>query len=93
MAGPTAPMTFRAAGYRAWLLPTPSRPGPADADLARALVGGWETAAVEQLRAAADDEAAVARQVRAWAERRCATIASGRFGLMVGHLDLLALPA
>ena len=93
MAGPTAEMTFRAAGYRVWLLPSPWRLGPADAELARALVGGWETAAVEQLRAAADDEAAVARQVRAWAERRCATIESGRFGLMVGHLDLLALRA
>ena len=93
MAGLTAEMTFRAAGYRVWLLPSPWRLGPADAELARALVRGWETAAVEQLRAAADEEAAVARQVRAWAERRCATIASGRFGLMVGHLDLLALRA
>ena len=93
LAGLTAEMTFRAAGYRVWLLPSPWRLGPADAELARALVRGWETAAVEQLRAAADDEAAVARRVRAWAERRCATISSGGFGLMVGHLDLLALRA
>lgn len=93
MAGLTAEMTFRAAGYRVWLLQSPWRLGPGDAELARALVGGWETAAVEQLRGTAEDEVAVARRVRAWAERRRATIASGRFGLMVGHLDLLALPA
>ena len=92
MAGLTAETAFRAAGYRAWLLPSPWRLGPADAALARALVDGWEAAAVERLREASPADAAGVDRVRAWAERRRATIASGRFGLTVGHVDLLALP-
>ena len=94
LAGPTAETIFRAAGYRVWLLPSPWRLGPGDAALARALVDGWEAAAVEALQdAPAQEGAADADRVRAWAERRRATIESGRFGLTVGHLDLLALPA
>ncbi len=94
MAGLIGETTFRAAGYRVWLLPSPWRLGPGDAALARALVDGWEAAAVEQLQDAAPaDGAADADRVRAWAARRRATIESGRFGLTVGHLDLLALPA
>lgn len=94
MAGLMAETSFRAAGYRAWLLPSAWRLGPADAELARALVDGWEAAAVEQLREASpEDGSADVDLVAAWAERRRATIESGRFGLTVGHLDLLALPA
>ena len=93
MAGLMAETTLRAAGYRVWLLPSPWRLGPDDAELARALVGGWETAAIEQLREAAKDDREKALRVRAWAARRRATIAGGRFGLTVGHVDLLALPA
>ncbi len=94
MAGLRAETTFRAAGYRVWLLLSPWRLGPGDAALARALVDGWEAAALEALREApAQAGSADADRVRAWAERRRATIAGGRFGLTVGHLDLLALPA
>ena len=93
MAGLHAETIFRAAGYRAWLLPGPWRLGPGDAALARALVEGWEAAAVEQLGEAPPGEAADVDRVRAWARRRRATIETGRFGLRVGHLDLLALPA
>ncbi len=93
MAGLHAETAFRAAGYRAWLLPSPWRLGPGDAELARALVEGWEAAAVEQLGEASSGEAADVDRVRAWARRRRATIGTGRFGLTVGHLDLLALPA
>ena len=93
MAGLTAEMTFRAAGYRAWLLLSPWRLGPGDAELARALVGGWEAAAVERLREASPARSGDVDRVRSWAERRRATIEGGRFGLTVGHLDLLALPA
>ena len=93
MAGLAAETAFRAAGYRAWLLPSPWLLGPGDAALARALVDGWEAAAVERLREAPAADAAGADRVRAWAERRRATISAGRFGLTVGHLDLLALPA
>ena len=91
MAGLNAETAFRAAGYRAWLLRSPWRIGPDDAALARALVDGWEAAAVEEVGAGADagfDAAAV----RAWATRRRAAIDGGRFGLTVGHVDLLALP-
>ena len=93
MAGLTAETFFRAAGYRAWLLPSPWRLGPGDAELARALVEGWEAAAVEQLREAPPADSGDADRVRSWAQRRRATIETGRFGLTVGHLDLLALPA
>ena len=93
MAGLNAETAFRAAGYRAWLLPSPWRLGPDDAKLARALVDGWETAAVERLREASPARSGDADRVRPWAERRRATIEGGRFGLTVGHLDLLVLPA
>lgn len=97
MAGLTAETRFRAAGYRAWLLPSPWRLGPDDASLARALVDGWETAAVEEGRGPPADGqgapgAAEVDRVRAWAARRRARIAGGCYGLTVGHLDLLALP-
>lgn len=92
MAGLTAEMLFRAAGYRVWLLPSPWRLGPDDAELAQALVDGWESAAVEELLGNAQGGAEGAAAVRGWATRRRATIGSGRFGLTVGHLDLLALP-
>ena len=91
IAGLTAETFFRAAGYRAWLLPSPWRLGPGDAELARALVEGWEAAAVEQLRAAPPADSGDVERVRSWAQRRRATIETGRFGLTVGHLDLLAL--
>ena len=97
MAGLTAETHFRAAGYRVWLLPSPWRLGPDDAPLARALVDGWETAAVEEVRAAAAGAGgatgAGVDRARGWGVRRRATIAGGCFGLTVGHLDLLALPA
>ena len=93
LAGLTAETLFRAAGYRVWLFPSPWRLGPDDEALAHALVDGWESAAAEELQDAPGDRAADADRVRTWAARRRATIESGRFGLTVGHLDLLALPA
>ena len=100
MAGLTAETAFRGAGYRVWSMRSPWRLGPQDAPLARALVDGWEAAAVETAEGEAGrnpsgsvptgpDPAAI----RSWAGRRRATIDSGRFGLTVGHLDLLALPS
>ena len=88
--GPTAAVRaeelFRERGYRTWLLPSPWRLGPTDAGLARALVAGWAAAAAEQRPDEAD-------ALRGWAERRDAVVARGDFDLVVGHLDLLALPA
>lgn len=96
MAGLVAETAFRAVGYRVWLLRSPWRLGPDDGPLARALVDGWEAAAVEL--AGAGDKAGRGpagidpAAVRSWAARRRATIAGGAFGLTVGHVDLLALP-
>jgi SAM-dependent methyltransferase len=88
--GPTAAALaerlFRERGYRTWLLPSPWRIGPRDAAVASALVSGWAAAAAEQRP---DQSGAM----RAWVGRRTATVARGDFGLVVGHLDLLALPA
>lgn len=67
--------------------------GPGDAELAHALVDGWEAAAVVHLREAPPAGAAGVDRVHAWAARRRATISSNRFDLTVGHLDLLVLPA
>ena len=83
-AGPAAEYTFRAAGYDTWLLPSPWRLGPGDASLARALIDGWGAAASEQR----PEDAPL---IRDWAERRRPTD-TARFGLEVGHVDLLALP-
>jgi len=83
-AGPAAERAFRVAGYHIWLRPSPWRLGAADASLARALIEGWGTAASEQC----PEDAPL---IRGWAERRRAT-AARRFGLEVGHVDLLALP-
>ena len=92
MAGLHAETTFRSAGYRVWLLRSPWQLGTGDAELARALVEGWEAAAVEQLREATPEGSHAVDRVRTWAARRRSTIDSRRFGLTVGHLDLLALP-
>ena len=91
LAGLAAETAFRAAGYRVWLLRSPWRLRPDDARLARALVRGWEVAASEA--AGTGDGAGIdAAAVRAWTARRGSAIDGGRFGLTVGHVDLLALP-
>lgn len=84
MAGLHAEMMFRGAGYRAWLFRSPWQLGPDDADVVRILMDGWANAAIEQT--------GDANRVRAWADRRSRTIARGRFRLIVGHTDFLALP-
>ena len=87
-AAPEAAALLAANGYRTTLRPSPWRLGPADAALAHELVTGWERAASEIASGPAQ-----ARRVRAWAARRRRTIAAGSFRLVVGHQDLLALPA
>ena len=88
--GPTAARAaealFRRRGYRTWLRPSPWRLGAGETELARALVDGWATAAAEDRPAEADE-------VWRWAERRRVVMARGDFTLVVGHQDLLALPA
>ena len=100
MAGLTAETAFRAAGYRVWSMRSPWKLGPQDAPLVRKLVDGWEAAAVElaesgeagRSSSGSDPTGRDPAAIRSWAGRRRATIDSGRFGLTVGHLDLLALP-
>lgn len=84
-AGEVAERSFRTAGYRTWRVPTPWRLGSGDAALAQSLVDGWARAAEEEFPARAG-------RVRTWAERRQRTILEGAFVLIVGHVDLLALP-
>ena len=83
-AGPVAERLFRTAGYQTRLLPSPWRLDAADAPLVRRLIDGWEAAAIEVRPGAVD-------RIRAWADRRRATVTTGRFVLSVGHQDLLAL--
>ena len=88
--GPTAAVLaeklFRERDYRTWLLPSAWRLGPREAAVGRVLVGGWAAAAAEQRPDRAD---ALLR----WAERREALVTRRDFTVVVGHLDLLALPA
>ncbi len=84
-AGPAAARAFDGAGYRTWLLPSLWRLGSEDAQLALALIDGWEEAALEQR----PDQVA---HIRRWAEYRRLGTANPGFELSVGHLDLLALP-
>ena len=86
LAGTVADGLFKRAGYRTWTVPSPWRLTRHDVDLVRALVIGWESAAVSVDPGAAD-------RVRAWAERRRHTVSADRFELRVGHVDLLAIPA
>ena len=86
-AAAAAEALLRSVGYRTWRLPSPWRLGPGDRALARALIDGWEDAALDL-----SPPPARAREIRAWAERRRQTAARGRFRLTVGHQDLLALP-
>jgi len=85
-AGAVAERLFRRARYTTRLVSSPWRLGAADAPLVRRLIAGWEAAAAA-LRPAD------AGRIHAWAERRRATVADGRFTLTVGHCDLLALPS
>jgi SAM-dependent methyltransferase len=85
-AGAAAEGAFRAAGFRTLLRPSPWRLGRDDAELAHALLDGWERAATEQR----PDQLA---RIRGWAERRRSDMGERDFRLAVGHVDLLALPS
>ena len=84
-AGPCAERLFRAAGYQTRQFPSPWRLGAADVPLVHRLIDGWAAAAIEV-------RPGVVGRISAWADRRHATVANGRFTLTVGHCDLLALP-
>ena len=92
LAGPVAQTLFRQAGYRTWLVPSPWQLTRIEAQVARTLVEGWESAA-SSLDTGSDTGHGQVDRIRAWARRRLDTIATGDFELSVGHVDLLAMPA
>jgi hypothetical protein len=84
-AGAAVEHAFRRTGFRTWTAASPWVLGPADAELARQLVDGCVTPAVELMPE-------MAHRIYSWAERRRAAVEVGAFQLNVGHLDVLALP-
>ena len=76
---------FQERGFRVELFASPWRLTTRDAPLARALIDGWA-------RAAAEIRPKDARTFREWADRRGRAAEDPGFALVVGHLDLLALP-
>lgn len=88
--GPTAAAAaaaaFRRHGHRVRMADSAWRLGPGDAALQHTLVDGWAAAAAQA-------QPAAAARFRAWAAARRARIGRDRSRLLVGHRDLLALPA
>lgn len=84
-AGAYAAEAFRRSGFRSWSFASPWRLDERDTGLTETLVSGWADAATEQSPERADD-------VHAWRARRRATVASDDVRLVVGHVDVLALP-
>jgi hypothetical protein len=85
LAGPAAERAFKAAGYRTWLMPSPWQLGPDQVEMAVAMIDGWERAALEQ-------NSSDPRRIREWAARRRSDVRARASALVVGHVDLLALP-
>jgi SAM-dependent methyltransferase len=84
-AATAAEALFQSRGYSTRLFPSPWTLGPADAALSRELIRGW-------IAAAAESRANDASRMRAWGERMRDAASDSGFKLVVGHLDLLALP-
>jgi SAM-dependent methyltransferase len=78
--------TFERLGYRVSERASDWRVGPRDIELQRALIDGWGNAAAE----IAPERHA---EVVDWARRRHAHVAQARSAIVVGHVDLLCLPA
>jgi len=87
--GPTATETaqrlFESAGYTVIAGPSDWRLGPANAELQRQLIGGWHDAVVELKEIPSS-------ALAAWRAARMAAIDTGKAELMVGHMDLFAVP-
>ncbi len=77
---------FDAHGADVLVRPSPWRLGAGQADLIGQWLTGWVDAACEQDRALAAEAAAYRR-------RRSAQLVAGELSVLVGHADLLALPA
>jgi hypothetical protein len=84
-AGRRAAEGFRRAGFSTHMAASPWCLTAPDAALAIELIRGWA-------RAAREEAPGEVSRIRAWLQRREKTLATGAFGLTVGHLDVLALP-
>lgn len=84
-AGTVAAKLLRDGGYRVRVAPSSWRLGAGQSLLQMALLDGWLTAAMET----APDQA---KALKAWAVRRRQHIATGESHLVVGHVDVLAVP-
>lgn len=84
-AGDVAARVFQARGFRTALEPSPWVLTEDDSALQLALLEGWVAAAEEQ-------QPLLLERRQQWAEQRRRLISSGESRLLVGHLDLLALP-
>jgi hypothetical protein len=81
----TAAAEFRRLGAEVIVRPSPWRLGAAQADLAAEWLTGWVGAAGEQ-------EAELAAEAEAYAQRRLIQARAGDLDVTVGHADLLVLP-
>ncbi|HEY4134899.1 MAG TPA: class I SAM-dependent methyltransferase [Alphaproteobacteria bacterium] len=88
--GPTAAETahrlFESAGYKVTLAPSDWRLKADESELQRQLVEGWHGAVAELKEIPGP-------ALVAWRAHRLAAIAAGKAELMVGHVDLWAVPA
>lgn len=84
-AGDRAADRFRAAGFQVWTEASPWRLAADDRALAAALIRGWAEAGAEV-------DPTLAPEVEAWVERRVRGVSEGRVQVVVGHVDVLALP-
>ena len=87
--GPTATefaqRLFKSAGYKVMTGPSDWQLGAVDAQLQRELIGGWHDAVAELKEMPAP-------ALAAWRAARMAAVDTGKAELMVGHLDLFAVP-
>ncbi len=77
---------FERRGATVLTLPSPWQLGPDQAQLIRAWLRGWVGAAVEQ-------QPGLAPRAEEYLRRRLAACAAGELSVVVGHRDLLAMPA
>lgn len=84
-AAEAAAAAFRRYGYVVHLARSDWQVDPSHQDLQCGLMEGWASAAAEQ-------DPGLVTVAKAWLQRRTALARSGGLHLMVGHLDLLALP-
>jgi SAM-dependent methyltransferase len=78
--------SFAARGYDVQRRPSPWRLGPGDAALTEEWMRGWIAAACEQQSELAEDAGE-------YLSRRLDAIAAGRLRVVIGHVDVLAVPA